>query len=68
MLKILFVIENIYFGGGERAFTQIINSLDKSRYQIYVACAPGGFFEKKISSAVAIVPVSLRNCFSKISN
>lgn len=29
MWKILYVIDNIFFGGGEKAFAQIINGLDK---------------------------------------
>jgi len=37
-IKILFVIENSFFGGGERAFAQIINGLDKEKFEIYVAC------------------------------
>lgn len=29
LTRMLYVIENIFFGGGERSFAQIINGLDK---------------------------------------
>ena len=63
-LKILYVIENIFFGGGERAFVQIINGLDKERYEIYVASAPGGEFTEKIGDSAQILPLELRNRFN----
>ena len=63
-LRILFVIENICFGGGERAFAQMINGLDKGKYEIYVACLPGGIFEEKIRTSAEILPFDLRNRFN----
>ena len=30
--KLLFVIDNLQFGGGERVFAQIINGIDKEKY------------------------------------
>ncbi|MBA7674568.1 D-inositol-3-phosphate glycosyltransferase [subsurface metagenome] len=62
--KILYVIENIYFGGGERAFAQIINGLDKGKYEIYVTCLPGGIFEDKIKTFAKLLPFDLRNRFN----
>lgn len=66
MLRIFYVIENLYFGGGERAFAQIINSLDKNKYKIYVACLSGGLFAEKIKNSATILPISLRNRFTPL--
>lgn len=64
--NILYVIENASFGGGERAFSQIINGLDKEKYEIYVACLPGGIFEEKIRSSAKILPFDLQNRFNLV--
>jgi len=39
--KLLFVIDNLEFGGGERVFAQIINGLPSERYEIFLASGPG---------------------------
>jgi len=46
--NILYVIDNIEFGGGERVFSQIIRGLNKERFSVFVASNPGGIFEKKL--------------------
>lgn len=67
--RILFVIENLYFGGGERAFAQIINGLDKEKFRIYVACSPCGIFPQRIKNSAELIPLDLRRgfCRAKIS-
>ena len=45
--SVLFVIDGLDFGGGERVFLQLCRGL-KDRMHIYVASSPGGTFEKKI--------------------
>ena len=67
MLKILYVIENIFFGDGERAFSQIINGLDKEKYRIYIACLPGGIFEEKIKASAVVIPFNLSNRFNLVN-
>ena len=72
-INILYVIENIFFGGGERVFAQIISGLDRDKYSIYVACLPGGVFEEKIKHNAEIIHFDLRKRFSlenirKLSN
>ncbi|MDO9575956.1 MAG: glycosyltransferase family 4 protein [bacterium] len=68
--NILYVIENASFGGGERAFAQIINGLDKEKYEVYVACLPRSsgpaseLFVEKIEDAAQIIPFDLRNQFN----
>lgn len=72
-LRIAFVIENIFFGGGERAFVQIINGLDKEKYEIYVACLPRSsgtaseLFVEEIKDAAQIMPFDLRNRFNLVN-
>jgi glycosyltransferase involved in cell wall biosynthesis len=40
-LKLLFVIDNLQFGGGERVFAQIIKGLPPDKYEISLASCPG---------------------------
>ena len=63
--RILYVIDNTEFGGGERLFAQLISRLPRDRYRITVACAPGGIFEEKIKGSGALLePIDMRNRFN----
>lgn len=68
--RILFVIENECFGGGERAFAQLINGLDKSRYEVYAACLAGeeepaaAAFVSEIAGAARVLNLDLRRLAS----
>jgi len=63
--NILYVIENIEFGGGERVFSQIIRGLDKERFGVFVASNPGGIFEKKLTEVgIKINPVRMTNRYN----
>ena len=63
--KILYVIDNIEFGGGERVFSQIIRGLNKERFSVFVASNPGGIFEKKIMEAgVKIDPLDMTHRYN----
>ncbi len=46
--KILFVIDALSFGGGERIFAQLINCLDPLTYTIFLASQPNEHFYKSI--------------------
>ena len=63
-IKILYVIENIDFGGGERNFAQIINGLDKSRYSVFVVCGRRNEFLRKIQDSAMVFDFSFRGVFS----
>jgi len=63
MIKVLYVIENEFFGGGERAFSQLIRGLDRSKYSIYAAFLPGGLFEERIQGYCRLIKLDLRNRF-----
>ena len=45
---ILFVIDGLTFGGGERVFLQIINGLSEEKYEIFLASQPSEQFYKVI--------------------
>jgi len=63
--NILYVIDNIEFGGGERVFSQIIRGLNKERFGVFVASNPGGIFEKKLREVgVKIDPVQMTSRYN----
>ena len=47
-ISILFVVDGLEFGGGERVFAQIINGLPENRYEAFLATAPNDAFQKAI--------------------
>jgi len=51
--RILFVIDGMEFGGGERVFTQLMNGLPRDRYEIFLASGP----QKSFYDAIAQTPV-----------
>ena len=65
--KILYVIDNLEFGGGERGFAQLAGGL-KDRYEIRFACQPGGPLGERLRElGVAIRPVDFRRRVSPAS-
>ncbi|MDD2805450.1 MAG: glycosyltransferase family 4 protein [Elusimicrobiales bacterium] len=67
-IRVLYAIENERYGGGERAFAQLINGLDKSRFEVYAACLTGGTasaqFLEEIAGAAKVLNLDLRRLFS----
>jgi len=60
-IKILYVVDNLSFGGGERGFRQLSSNLNKNRFQTYVAAHPGGELEKVTRQAgVTFFPLDMR--------
>jgi len=63
--NLLYVFDNLEFGGGERVFAQLINRLSGERYKIMVACLPtGAFIEKIEGSEVEVKSVDMRSRFN----
>ncbi|UCC38729.1 MAG: glycosyltransferase family 4 protein [Candidatus Aminicenantes bacterium] len=63
--NILYIIDNIEFGGGERVFSQIIRGLSKERYNISVAGNPGGILEEKLKKIdLKIEPVDMASRYN----
>jgi glycosyltransferase involved in cell wall biosynthesis len=64
-VKILFVIDGMEFGGGERVFTQIINGLPLDQYESFLASRPQDSFYQAISQTpVQRYPVDFSNRFN----
>lgn len=58
--KIIFIIDNLEFGGGERCFVQLISGLH-NQFEIFAAGTPGGEFEKEVKKSGAyFFPVDMR--------
>lgn len=65
--KILFIIDNLEFGGGERGFLQLIKGLDKQRYNIHVASKPSGKFAESIREMdIPLLPLIMENKYNPI--
>ena len=65
MNNILYIIDNLEFGGGERVFLQIINRLCRDNYKVTVACMSEGIFMERIKgSDASIIPVDMSNKFN----
>ena len=63
--NILFVIDNLTFGGGERVFSQVIRGLNKERFGVFVASSPGGKFEKKLTEVgMKIEPIDMTSRYN----
>lgn len=58
-LRVLYVIDNERFGGGERAFALLMNGLDKSRFEVFAACLTGTPGSRRFADAVSAGAVVL---------
>lgn len=64
-LKILFVIDGIEFGGGERVFAQIINSLPQDRFKSFLATTSNKAFTNTIKvQDITIFPMDFKNRYN----
>lgn len=60
-LSILFVIDGLEFGGGERTFLQLIQGLTPEGYGIHVATSPEGDFSKILNEmGIDVVPLNMK--------
>ncbi len=60
MIKLLFVIDNLEFGGGERGFLQLASGL-KDRFNIYFVASPGGVLESELNRlGINFYPLDMR--------
>jgi glycosyltransferase involved in cell wall biosynthesis len=65
---ILFVIDNLQFGGGERVFAQVISRLPQNRYEILLSAHPNEQLPQAVRPRVEFFPLdfSKRHSFSLI--
>lgn len=62
--SILFVIDALEFGGGERVFLQLATGIRK-QFNVFVAATPGGKFEQETNRAgIQFWPVNMRRQLS----
>jgi len=59
-IKILFVIDGLEFGGGERVFVQIIKGLPTERYEVHAASYGEGVFRTELPGSVTFHPLDFR--------
>ena len=65
MVNILYVIDNLSFGGGERCFAQVIRSLPRTRYRIFAACKNQGIFWERLKKYGVIgYPIDMGSRFN----
>ncbi len=63
-VKILYVIDNLEFGGGGRVLSQLAGAL-KDRYEILFACQPGGLLEERLRAlGIPVRPLNFRHRLS----
>jgi glycosyltransferase involved in cell wall biosynthesis len=64
-VKILYVIDNLEFGGGERGFLQIIEGLYLGSCSVKVACNYGGEFEARLRAMnILLERVNMKSKFN----
>jgi hypothetical protein len=57
--SVLFTIDNLTFGGGERVFLQLAAGL-RDRFEVFVAAMPGGTFEHELKQlGIRFYPVDM---------
>jgi glycosyltransferase involved in cell wall biosynthesis len=59
--RIVYVVDNISFRGGERTFLQLAMGLARSRYELAVACSPGGVLVERLQDlGVPVIAAEMR--------
>lgn len=62
--KLLFVIENSCYGGGERTFSLLIQNLPPDRFEIFCASLPRGRFYEETKEHCRFLPLDLSSKFN----
>ncbi len=63
-IKLLFVIENSVYGGGERVFAQLIRGLPQDDFEVYCAAGPDSRFYDEVKGHCRFLPLALSNRFN----
>ncbi len=61
--RLLFVIENAAYGGGEKSFSLLIRGLPAEKFEIFCAALPEGRFYEEVGGRCRFLPLDLRNRF-----
>jgi glycosyltransferase involved in cell wall biosynthesis len=62
-IRLLFVIDNCCYGGGEKTFSLLIRSLPAERFELFCASLPQGRFYEEIKDHCRFLPLDLSNRF-----
>jgi glycosyltransferase involved in cell wall biosynthesis len=62
-IKLLFVIENACYGGGEKVFSLLIRALPPEKFDIFCAALPEGRFHEEVKDRCRFLPLDLRDRF-----
>jgi glycosyltransferase involved in cell wall biosynthesis len=62
--RILFVIENASYGGGEKVFSQLIRNLPRSGFEVFCAASGRGRFFEEVQDCCKFIEIDLSNRFS----
>jgi len=60
-VRIVYVVDNVAFRGGERTFLQLVQGLPRGRYETAVACSPGGVLMERLHDmGVPVIAAEMR--------
>lgn len=62
-IRLLFVIDNATYGGGEKVFSLLIRGLPADKFEIFCASLPCGRFYEETKSHCLFLPLDLTNRF-----
>lgn len=62
-IKLLFVIENSCYGGGEKVFSLLVRNLPKDKFELFCAALPSGRFYEEVRGHCRFLPLDLSNLF-----
>lgn len=63
-IKLLFVIENSCYGGGEKTFSLLIRNLPKEKFAVYCASRPEGRFYEEVKGSCRFLSLDLSSRFN----
>ncbi|OGR63575.1 MAG: hypothetical protein A2X31_05155 [Elusimicrobia bacterium GWB2_63_22] len=63
-IKLLFVIENSCYGGGEKTFSLLIRNLPQDKFEIFCASLPRGRFYEETKEYCRFLPLDLTSKFN----
>jgi len=59
--RIVYVVDNLSFRGGERTILQLAGGLPRARYEVAVACSPGGVLVERLHDlGVPVIAAEMR--------
>lgn len=62
-IRLLFVIDNSVYGGGEKVFSMLLRGLPADRFELFCASLPRGRFYEEVKERCRFLPLDLTNRF-----